>query len=194
VSPRATAAEARYVEDRRYVLAVLARRCGWLEPGEREAVLHDAFLVLLRKQAAGRLDTAAMDPRELRAYLVQTAVNKALDVGKRAERRRSGPLGWEALAVADPAPTPFDHAAAGFERAQVRALVAELPRRQAAVVALRFYLEQTPAEIQRQLGISERTYRRTLERAMRTLCADASGSPLGARPTIGIGDRCAEEP
>jgi hypothetical protein len=77
--------EETYEDHRSYVLGVLRRKCGWLDQDEREAAYHDAYAVMLEKERDGRLDTAAMDPRQLRAYITQTAIHKALDEGKRAE-------------------------------------------------------------------------------------------------------------
>lgn len=161
---------AAYRAHRDYVLAVLARRCGWLDADEREAALHDAYVVMLEKQRASELDPASMPAQQLRAYLVQTAINKALDEGKRAERKRADPVGDAMPALPDPEPGPEEHAEASQEGARVRELVAELPERQQAIVKLRFFFERTPAEIQDYLGITERTYRRQLERAMRAVC------------------------
>lgn len=156
-----------YQQHRRYVLGVLAHRCRWLEPDEREEMLHDAYTVLLEKHRVGELDVAAMAPHQVRAYLVQTAINKALDEGKRAGRTRSEPIGDRTLAQPDVGATPEDLAAASLDNARVREIVAELPERQQAIVKLRFFLDRTPEEIQRLLGLTERSYRRELERAMR---------------------------
>jgi hypothetical protein len=56
-----------YEHHRGYVLGVLARRCRWLDPEDMHA-------------------------REVRAYLTQTAVNKALNERQRAERRLTVPF------------------------------------------------------------------------------------------------------
>ena len=67
------------------------RRCGWLADDEREAIFHtDAYLVLLQKEACGDLETIEMHPHQLRAYIVQTAIDEALDkrAGRGAKRRR----------------------------------------------------------------------------------------------------------
>lgn len=91
MSAGAAVAGASYAEHRQYVLAVLGRRCRWLQPDEREALLHDAYAVMLEKARDGALDLDAMHDLQVRAYLTQTALNKALDEGKRAERtRRAG--------------------------------------------------------------------------------------------------------
>jgi RNA polymerase sigma factor (sigma-70 family) len=158
-----------YEEHREYVLAVLARRCGWLDPSDREALLHDAYAVLLEKQRDHKLDLPAMRPPQMRAYLTQTALNKAMDEGKRAGRRRSVSLDDEAVGVDPTDPRgPLDETVASrFDDARVREIVAELPARQQTVVKLRFYLDRSPQEIQQYLGVTERVYRRDLERAAR---------------------------
>jgi RNA polymerase sigma factor (sigma-70 family) len=151
-------------------LAVLARRCGWLDPSDREALLHDAYTVFLEKQRAGQLDVGRMRAPQVRAYLTQTALNKAMDEGKRAGRRRSVSLDdGLVLDSADPDRQLDERLAARFDDARVREIVAELPERQQLVVNLRFFFNRTPREIQRQLEITERVYRRELERATRHL-------------------------
>src|SRR3954452_15365790 len=117
-----------YEDHRSYVLAVLARRCRWLEPDEREVVLHDAWMILLEKEQRGTLDVAAMRGHQVRAYLVQTALNRALSEGRRASRTRNEPLGDRddfAAAVA----APEDVVDAALHGARVREIVAELTAR-----------------------------------------------------------------
>jgi RNA polymerase sigma factor (sigma-70 family) len=161
-----------YVEHRDYVLAVLSRRCGWLDPADREALLHDAYAVLLEKERAG-LDLGAMRPPQVRAYLTQTALNKAMDEGKRASRRRSVSLDDDQLHVdpVDPGRHLDERLAARLEDHRIREIVSELPARQQLVVKLRFYLELSPEEIQAHLAITERVYRRELERASRHIAS-----------------------
>jgi RNA polymerase sigma factor (sigma-70 family) len=164
-----TNATASYEADRDYVLAILRRRCGWLDSSDREALLHDAYAVLLEKQRDGVLDLDAMHPQQVRAYLTQTALNKALDEGKRAGRRRSVPIG-EADALADDrGNAAVEHVDAGTDRARIQEILAELPARQQRIVRLRFFLDRSPTEIQRYLGVTNRVYRRELERAMRSI-------------------------
>jgi hypothetical protein len=74
-----------------------------------------------------------------------------------------------ALAAPDAGRSPEERAAASLDRARLREIIAELPRRRQAIVKLRFFFERTPEEIQRYLGITERAYRRELERAMRQI-------------------------
>ncbi|WP_272475738.1 sigma-70 family RNA polymerase sigma factor [Baekduia alba] len=159
-----------YEQHRDYVLAVLARRCRWLDGGEREEVLHDAYAVFLQKQRDGVLDTDAMRPQQVRAYLVQTAINKAMDDGKSARRKRSVGLEEDGgLEVADQRPEVVERLAQSYDAERVREIVDELPARQQVVIKLRFFLDLSPTEIQQYLGITERVYRRELERAMRAL-------------------------
>lgn len=158
-----------YEQHRSYVMAVLVRRCGWLEPDEREEIYQDAFLVVLEKVRAGRLDLGEMAAAQVRAFLTQTAINKALDEGKRVGRSRSVPLEDTELNVSDGSNAPEEVAAAGFEGARLREIVGDLSERKAAIVKLRFFFDRSPTEIQGFLGISERVYRRELERAMRQI-------------------------
>ncbi len=159
-----------YEEHRDYVLKVLARRCGWLDPSDREAIMHDAYALFLEKQRDGKLDVEAMRPPQVRAYLTQTALNKAMDEGKRAGRR-SLSLDDEQLGL-DPPDAERDIGeglASRFDDARVREIVAELPERQQTVIKLRFFFGRSPQEIQRYLGVTERVYRRDLERATRRI-------------------------
>jgi DNA-directed RNA polymerase specialized sigma24 family protein len=123
-----------YEQHRDYVLGVLARRCGWLARDEREAVFHDAYALLLEKARDGVLEPGAMHAHQVRAYLTTTAIHKALDEGKRAERRRTEPLGEGPLAEPDAGRGPDELADASMDCARVREIVAELPERRQAIV------------------------------------------------------------
>lgn len=158
-----------YDANRDYVLGTLRRRCPWLDDGDREGMFHDAFLVLLDKEERGALDVGEMAPHQIRAYLTQTALNKALDEGKRAGRQRSVPLMEDGAYADDRAVAAEERVDDEADRARVREIIDELPARQQAIVKLRFYLQRSPGEIQDFLDITERSYRRDLERAMRTI-------------------------
>ncbi|HET6507057.1 MAG TPA: sigma-70 family RNA polymerase sigma factor [Baekduia sp.] len=166
-----TIAKASYEDHRAYVLGVLARRCRWLGAEDREAALHDAYAVLLEKQRDGVLDVEAMNEHQVRAYLTQTALNKALSEGSRAYRRTSVALEEGGLEAPDGALAADDALARDWDSARLREIVAELPERQQVVIALRYFFDRAPDEIQHYLGITERVYRREMERAMRTLSA-----------------------
>jgi RNA polymerase sigma factor (sigma-70 family) len=169
ISIRGGRATTPYEQHRDYVLAVLARRCGWLDPSDREALFHDAYAVLLEKQRNGHLDFDAMRTPQIRAYLTQTALNKAMDEGKRAGRRLSVSLDDERLGFdpADSARELDEQLASRLDDARIREIVAELPERQQLVIKLRFFFNRTPQEIGRFLGVTDRVYRRELERATR---------------------------
>jgi RNA polymerase sigma factor (sigma-70 family) len=159
-----------YEQHRDYVLAVLARRCRWLEVDEREAMLHEAYAVFLQKQRDGALDAEAMRPQQVRAYLTQTAINKAMDDGNRARRTRSVALeDAGGLEVPDQRPEVVERLERSYDADRVREIVDDLPARQQAVVKLRFFLDLSPTEIQQYLGITERVYRREVERALKAL-------------------------
>ncbi len=165
LSDRGTA----YEEHKGYVLRVLAKRCPWIAPADRESLYHDAYALLLAKERADELDPDQMAGSQLRQYLVRTAVNKALDEGKSAERQRTEPLADDAFSRAEEGQPFEERAVAELDSAPVRELVAELPERQRAVIQLRFFLDFAPDEIQSFLGISSRAYRKELERAMRAI-------------------------
>jgi RNA polymerase sigma factor (sigma-70 family) len=162
--PSAQLEAAAYEEHRRYVLAVLARRCRWLPEDERESTLHEAWAVMLHKERAGTLDVRAMSTHQIRAYLTQTALNKALDEGRRS-RHRDEPLGdrddFEATTAG-----PDELADAQLEGTRVREILGELSARQQTIVKLRFFFDRSPEDIQRLLSLTERVYRRELERAL----------------------------
>jgi RNA polymerase sigma factor (sigma-70 family) len=163
------AAPSAYEQHRDYVLNVLGRRCGWLDAADREAILHDAFMVFLEKERDETLDPASMNEHQVRAYLTQTALNKALREGDKAHRKRSVALEDGGLEVANSEPDADVLLAQDYDGARLREIVADLPERQQTVVKLRFFFDRTPTEIQSFLGVTERAYRRDLERAMRTI-------------------------
>jgi RNA polymerase sigma factor (sigma-70 family) len=166
---RRSVARSPYEEHRDYVLATLNRRCGWLSPDEREAIFHDAYALMLERQRDGRLDSGLTNAYKMRSYLVQVAIHKALDAGKAAERRRTQPIDDAVIARAAPGVALDDHAAARFDDRRVREIVDELSDRKRAIIKLRYFYDRSPSEVQRLLGISERIYRRDLERAIRQL-------------------------
>jgi DNA-directed RNA polymerase specialized sigma24 family protein len=122
-----------YEEHRSYVLGVIAGRCTWVPRLDREAVYHEAYLAMLELESAGRLDTAAMHPLQLRAYLAKAAVRKAFDDRKRAEHRLTVPLGAAAENRPDPGRPVDERVAPALDAKAVTELVAELPARQRAV-------------------------------------------------------------
>jgi len=156
-----------YREHHDYVLGVLARRSPFVSPSDRQGVYHDAFTLVLEKARSGRLDVDAMNPRQLRVYLAKTAVLMALDQVRWGERAHTRPLADSDLERADEGDVTEQRIADDSERAVLHEIVAELPQRRQAVVKLRFFFDREPAEVQTLLGISARTYRLEVERALR---------------------------
>jgi RNA polymerase sigma factor (sigma-70 family) len=162
---------ARYREDRRYVLGVLGRRCRWLDREQMEDVFHDAYLVLLEKRESGALDQEMAAP-QVRAYLTQTAINKALDLGKWASRRRAVSLDREGCAeLRSPELGIEERVIVREDARRVGDAMITLPERRQKVLTLRYLFGFEPDQIQRHLGVSRDVYRHELERGTRAVTA-----------------------
>lgn len=126
-----------------------------------EDVVQDAFLGLYRK-LPGLRDTSKALP-----YLRTAVVNGCRSV-MRARRRAFGrpvvhePPVWSAESAA----------IAGEDRREVLAAVARLPRRSREVLALRYYLGLTDAEIAAALEVSRGTVSSTASRALAALARE----------------------
>jgi RNA polymerase sigma factor (sigma-70 family) len=162
---------ANYSENRRYVLGVLSRRCRWLQPSQREDIFHDAYLVLLEKLDSGALDAADMPAGQVRAYLTQTAIHKALDQGKRAARRQSVSLDQadQNAELRSPELPIEERIIVRDDARRLEDAVRRLPERRQQVIKLRYYLGCDPQQIQEQLGVSRDVYRHELERGTRAV-------------------------
>ncbi len=155
-----------YETHKEHVLAVLGRRCRWLDPADREAAFHDAYEVYLSGERSGRL--TPMNGHELRTFLTRAAINKALDQGKAAERRHT--VGFDAaLSHPDEAEPVEERVADASERVPVREIVEALTERQRAIIKLRFWLGLSAEQTRGFLRISNRAYRKDFERAMHTV-------------------------
>lgn len=163
-------ASVRYHENRRYVVGVLGRRCRWLEPCQLEDIFHDSYLVLLEKFASGGLDPADMSAAQVRAYLTQTAIFKALDQGKQAARRHAVSLDREDLAEVPSAEPPIEEQViVRDDSRRLQEAVTLLPERRRRVIELRYYLGCDPRQIQEHLGVTRDIYRHELERGTRAV-------------------------
>lgn len=139
-----TAVERLYVDhwDRLVRLSVLLVR----DRGQAEEVVQDAFIELHRRWA--RLE----DPDKALAYLRQTVVNRSRSalrhrgVVQRHLARQHG---------IDTAPPADEPVLADSRRRAVLDALQHLPRRQREVLALRYYLDLSEAEIADTLGISK---------------------------------------
>ncbi len=116
--------------------------------------------------------------RSLPAYAHRTLVNAYVSGRRRASRRE--------IPVAQPldvAATSGPGVPGGPGSAEWR-LLADLPRRQRAVLVLRYYEDRTDAEIARVLGCREATVRSYAARGLETL-----RQRVGARPSLSGGHR-----
>lgn len=156
-----------YAEDRRYVLGVLGRRR--LDRGQLEDIFHDACLVMLEKVEAGVLD-GEMPRAQARAYLTQTALNKALEWGRRS-RRRSVSLDGGCEELCSAGPGIEERVILREDARRVGDAIGSLPERRREVLKLRYYLGFEPEQIQRRLGVSRDVYRHELERGTRAVTA-----------------------
>jgi RNA polymerase sigma-70 factor (sigma-E family) len=116
--------------------------------------------VLIR--AHGRWDQIAhLDRPEL--YVRKMVLNEFL-----SWRRRS----WRTVPAANPVPgqdLTEDHAAGYAEHAAMLAQIGKLPRRQRAVLTLRYYEDRSDAEIAELLGCAPATVRAHASRALAAL-------------------------
>ena len=128
--------------------------------------------MLLEKLETGALDAADMPLPQVRAYLTQTAINKALDQGKRSSRRRSVSLDRDGCAeLRSPEPEIEERVIAREDARRLGDAITRLPERRQKVLKLRYYLGFEPDQIQRRLGVSRDVYRHELERGTRAVTA-----------------------
>jgi RNA polymerase sigma-70 factor (sigma-E family) len=111
--------------------------------GTAEEVVQDAFIAVHRRW--GRL----RDPDKALAYLRQTVVNQS-----RSAIRHRMVVARHAARGPDPEPEPEHPAEVVGRRAAVLEAMRALPQRQREVLALRYYLDLSEAEIAATLGIS----------------------------------------
>ena len=129
-----------------------------------EEVVQDAFVATYRRWDRLRDHGLAL------AYLRQCVVNGSRSV----LRRRGTAQRWatrEAGAVPRPAATDDDPAERSARRAAVLDAMAALPERQREVLALRYYLDLSEAEIAEALGIAPGSVKSHAHRGLSALAA-----------------------
>ena len=140
--------------------------------GERALAEDIVQEVLIRAHARwdqiGRLDRPE-------SYVRKMVVNEYL-----SWRRRSWRLVPSADLEAGPGSPGRDHAVDHAERDALLAEVSRLPRRQKAVLVLRYYEALSDAEIAAVLGCTPGTVRGYASRALATLRVDLSRTPSDA--------------
>jgi len=116
------------------------------DQGLAEEITQDAFVALHGRWSRLR------DPSAALAYLRQSVVNRSRSalrhrkvVDRHAARER----------LPEPAPSAEAGVEAGVRRTEVLAAMQALPRRQREVLALRYYLDLSEADIAASLGISQ---------------------------------------
>jgi RNA polymerase sigma factor (sigma-70 family) len=133
-------------------------------PQDAEDCFQETFLAALR--AYPKLE----DDRNLRGWLLTIAHRKAID-HHRGRQRRATPVG-EAPEVADPRAEKERKEGSGIERKEgsgIWRLVAALPPKQRAAVALRFACDLPHREIAAALGTSEEAARRNVHEGIKQL-------------------------
>lgn len=135
--------------------------------GSAEEVVQEAFLALYRQWRVLR------DPSAAVGYLNRCVVNGGRNRVRRIRRFAAVvqqlPSGSEVLASAE-------HAALGHEESdRVRAAIRSLPQRQREVIVLRYYLDQSEAEIAEILGVSRGTVKSHASRGLATLARQLDG-------------------
>ncbi len=123
---------------------------------------------MLQRRAEG------VEVASLRAYLLGTADKLASKraYGADARRRQTfDPTSAGFAALADAGEQPDELVVAADEARRLHMLIEELGMAERALLKLRLDLGLDPPEIRTRLGLSERQYRRTAERAGRALLA-----------------------
>ncbi len=139
----------------RYATAVTA------DPHLAQDVVQE---VLLRAQQRWKQVAAADRPE---AYVKRMVLNEYLSWRRRFTSRRTHPAPDEVLAAATP--PVDDHAGDVADRSTMVALIAGLPPRQRAVLALRYYEGLDDPQIADLLGCSLATVRSHAARGLATL-------------------------
>jgi RNA polymerase sigma-70 factor (sigma-E family) len=136
--------------------------------GQRATAEDVAQEVMVRAHARWDMIGSLASPE---AYVRKMLLNEFL-----SWRRRS----WRLVPSAEPqgpAASVPDHADLHAERAALLAEVGKLPRRQRAVIVLRFYEDRTDAEIADLLGCRPGTVRAHVSRALAALRIEMSEQP-----------------
>jgi RNA polymerase sigma-70 factor (sigma-E family) len=137
------------------------------DQGVAEEIVQDSFVAVHARW--GRLQ----DPDRGLAYLRRSVVNRA-----RSHHRHLGVVRRQGEREAPPAPAPgADHSSYDVaQRAEVLDALRRLPRRQREVLALRYYVDLSEAEIADVLGISPGAVKSHASRGVAALRADLAAT------------------
>ena len=158
------------------VMGMLCSRYRGLDPDSRYELYHEAWASVLRRRAAG------VEIENLEGYLVCATDKLASKRTYGADARRRvtfDPTDSAFAEVADVAETPEEAALSSDEARRVRLLIDELGEAERAVLKLRLDLDLEPAAIRARLRLTERGYRRIVERAGKALLAQFAAFDSG---------------
>lgn len=159
----------------------LLRFLGSLGVREAEDVAGDVWADLAR-----RMPQVEPDPVALRTLLFTIGRRRAIDARRRRERRPEAPVAELPIHASGAGRDALD---AVDDRLAVLALLAQLPRAQAEVVALRFIVGMTPAEVGAVTGKRQGAVRVMTMRALRRLRDLAESAGLAVPGDVGeVGD------
>lgn len=147
-------------------------RAAWRITGneaDAEDVLQTVFLRVLRMEEPLEPEAGAI------AYLQRATVHAALDVLRRRKSAKADPFEANGHALADPEADAESGLAEREARERLRAALAALPERAAAMFALRHLEGCGNREIARITGASWGTVAVTLHRARKSLRAALAG-------------------
>jgi RNA polymerase sigma-70 factor (ECF subfamily) len=137
-----------------------------------EEVAQDTFLALWRRP--GSYDP---DRGPLRAFLVGTARNKAIDLVRREESaRRAGDALLAEAEATSAGPSGAEHMEGIEERQRMAQALAQLSRVQREALVLAYYGGRTYREVAEELGIPEGTAKTRLRDGLKRL-REVIGSP-----------------
>jgi RNA polymerase sigma-70 factor (ECF subfamily) len=152
-------------EHGRWLRTVLLARVG--DPHAVDDVLQDVQLAVLEKGAQLR------DPAKLAPWLYRVAVGMALAYRRRMGRRRKLLTRYGERLPPDDADNrgadPLDWLVATERQALVRQAVANLPRREAEILLLKYTENWTYRQIAEHLGLTESAVEARLHRARQRL-------------------------
>jgi RNA polymerase sigma-70 factor (ECF subfamily) len=161
------------------VLRFLRRRVS--DPETAADLTQDAFVRLM---SAG----PGNDPKDIRAYLIRTAANLAIDHGRRQTTVRFVPEDEVGIDHIDTTPSPERHALSRIEVERLQGAIDELSPRCREVFLMARVEGLTYVEIGKRLGISDKTCFSHMVNALAYLklkMQDSDDEPdqINARPT-----------
>lgn len=147
------------------------------QPADAEDAVSDSLVALHRKVGILR----GLDEAALRAYIVRTVRNTALNlcIRQRLERSHAEPDGEELLQQAAADANVERTALLQDELARVLSAIRALPLTQQAVLRMKLHQQASDREIAAVTGLSPESIRKTLSRARASLRRSLYGKEAG---------------